>query len=103
MDILSKEQVKIDRLFGHGGYFKTPVVGQSVMAAATGVPVSVMETAGEGGAHHTVLSTAVTGEMMEDWAAMMDIECVHITKDTTVEAFKKELFFNDIAWKLKML
>ena len=54
-----------------------------------------------GGAHHTVLSTAVTAQMMQDWAEMMQIECVHITKDTTVEAFKKELFYNDIAWKLK--
>ena len=54
-----------------------------------------------GGAHHTVLSTAVTAEMMEDWAEMMQIECVHITKDTTFSDFKKELFYNDIAWKLK--
>ena len=56
-----------------------------------------------GGAHHTVLSTAVTAQMMEDWCEMMQIECVHITKDTTVEEFKKELFYNDIAWKLKNL
>ena len=41
--------------------------------------------------------------MMEDWAEMMRIECVHITKDTTVSDFKKELFYNDIAWKLKGL
>ncbi len=54
-----------------------------------------------GGAHHTVLSTSVTAEMMKDWAEIMGIECVHITGDTTVEAFKKELFYNDIAWKLK--
>ena len=56
-----------------------------------------------GGAHHTVLSTAVTAEMMKDWCEIMQIECVHITKDTTVEEFKKELFYNDIAWKLKNL
>ena len=36
-------------MFGHGGYFKTPVVGQKIMAAAMGAPVSVMKTAGEGG------------------------------------------------------
>ena len=54
-----------------------------------------------GGAHHTVLSTAVTAEMMEDWCEMMQIECVHITKDTKFSDFKKELFYNDIAWKLK--
>ena len=51
MDILfKKEGVKLDLLFGHGGLFKTKGVGQSVMAAAMNVPVSVMDTAGEGGA-----------------------------------------------------
>ena len=54
-----------------------------------------------GGAHHTVLSYDVTAEQMHDWARMMDIEFVHITKDTTVEDLEKELFLNDLAWKLK--
>jgi len=54
-----------------------------------------------GGAHHSVLSYDVTAEQMKDWARMMDIEFVHITKDTTVEALEKELFLNDLAWKLK--
>jgi sugar (pentulose or hexulose) kinase len=51
MDILfEEEQVKIDKVLGHGGFFKTEEVGQKIMAAAMNVPVSVMETAGEGGA-----------------------------------------------------
>jgi len=51
MDILFKhEKVKLDQLLGHGGFFKTKEVGQRMMAAAMNVPVSVMETAGEGGA-----------------------------------------------------
>ena len=54
-----------------------------------------------GGAHHTVLSYDVSAEQMKDWARMMDIEFVHITKDTTVESLEKELFLNDLAWKLK--
>ena len=54
-----------------------------------------------GGAHHTVLSYDVTAEQMKDWAKMMDIEFVHITKDTTVDALEKELFLMDLAWKLK--
>lgn len=54
-----------------------------------------------GGAHHTVLSYDVTAEQMRDWARMMDIEFVHIGKDTTVEGLEKELFLNDLAWKLK--
>jgi len=51
LDILfEQEQVKIDQILGHGGFFKTREVGQKVMAGALNVPVSVMETAGEGGA-----------------------------------------------------
>ena len=50
MDLLfEKEQVKLERLLGHGGLFKTPVVGQKLLAGALGVPVSVMASAGEGG------------------------------------------------------
>lgn len=51
LDILfEQEKVKIDQILGHGGFFKTKEVGQKIMAAAMNVPVSVMETAGEGGA-----------------------------------------------------
>ncbi len=51
LDILfEQEQVQIDQILGHGGFFKTKDVGQRIMAAAMNVPVSVMETAGEGGA-----------------------------------------------------
>ena len=49
MDILNAENVKVDSLLGHGGYFKTPLVGQKILSAALKTPVSVMETAGEGG------------------------------------------------------
>ena len=50
-DILFKEEkVKVDTLYGHGGLFKTKGVGQRIMAAAINAPVSLMETAGEGGA-----------------------------------------------------
>lgn len=51
MDILLKEEnVKLDKMLGHGGLFKTEAVAQKLMAAAVNAPVSVMETAGEGGA-----------------------------------------------------
>ena len=50
-DILfNDEKVKVDRITGHGGLFKTKGVGQRVLAAAINSPISVMETAGEGGA-----------------------------------------------------
>lgn len=59
LDILVKEEkVVIDTMMGHGGFFKTREVGQRVMAAAVGAPVSVMETAGEGGAWGIALLAA---------------------------------------------
>ena len=59
MDILSKqENVTLDELMGHGGLFKTKGVGQSIMAAAMNTPVTVMETAGEGGAWGIALLAA---------------------------------------------
>ncbi len=59
LDILfEKEQVQIDQILGHGGFFKTEEVGQKMMAAAMNVPVSVMETAGEGGAWGIALLAA---------------------------------------------
>ena len=54
-----------------------------------------------GGAHHTVLTYDVSAEQMKDWARMMDIEFVHITKDTTVESLEHDLMLSDIMWKLK--
>ncbi len=51
LDILLKQEgVQVDSILGHGGLFKTKEVGQKIMAAAMNAPVSVMETAGEGGA-----------------------------------------------------
>jgi sugar (pentulose or hexulose) kinase len=47
--LLEEEKVRLDQILGHGGFFKTKGVGQRIMAAAINVPVSVMETAGEGG------------------------------------------------------
>jgi len=58
MDLLAEEQVGIDRLTGHGGLFKTPVVGQRLMAAACAAPITCMETAGEGGPYGMALLAA---------------------------------------------
>ena len=58
-DVLFKEEnVKVNRITGHGGLFKTPGVGQKVLAAALNSPISVMETAGEGGAWGIALLAA---------------------------------------------
>ena len=54
-----------------------------------------------GGAHHTTLTYDVTAEQMRDFARIMGLEFVHITKETTVEGLEHELFLNDLAWKLR--
>ena len=72
MDILAAEHVAIDSLTGHGGLFKTPVVGQKYMAAACDAPVTCMDTAGEGGPYGMALLAAylvnkAEGETLEDY------------------------------------
>lgn len=54
-----------------------------------------------GGAHHSVLSYDVSAGQLRDWARMMDIEYVHIDRDTTPENLEEQLFLMDLAWKLK--
>lgn len=65
MDILAKEQVAIDSLTGHGGLFKTPVVGQKYLAAACNAPVTCMDTAGEGGPYGMALLAAYRANKAE--------------------------------------
>lgn len=82
MDILfEQERVKLDQLLGHGGFFKTKEVGQRMMAAAMNVPVSVMETASEGGA----------------WGiALLASFMLHKTKNESLESFlSNRVFAND--------
>lgn len=72
LDILAGEHVNVDRLLGHGGFFKTPEVGQRILAAAADSPVSVMETAGEGGPWGMALLAAYRaykseGQTLEDY------------------------------------
>ena len=63
MDMLKREeQVESDRLLGHGGFFKTPGVGQQLLADALNVPISTMETAGEGGPWGMALLAAYMGQ-----------------------------------------
>ena len=69
-------------------------------------PMPSLEEAGEawilaGGAHHSVISYTVTAEQLRDWANMMGIEFVHITKDLDMDKFKDQLMLSDIMWKLK--
>ncbi|MDE6063453.1 MAG: ATPase, partial [Lachnospiraceae bacterium] len=88
MDILlKKENVRIDRMLGHGGLYKTPVVGQRVTAAAMNAPVSVMETAGEGGAWGIALLAAymLQKEEGENLAAYLARHVFEEAESVTVE------------------
>jgi sugar (pentulose or hexulose) kinase len=73
MDILfDRENVKVDEIRGHGGFFKTPGVGQRIMAAALNTPVSQLATAGEGGAWGIALLASFRvgkkeGELLPDF------------------------------------
>ena len=73
MDMLKREeQVESDRLLGHGGFFKTPGVGQQLLADALNVPISTMETAGEGGPWGMAILAAfmaqkTPGESLEEY------------------------------------
>jgi len=70
--LLEKESVKVDKIMGHGGFFKTKKVGQKIMATVFDTPISVMETAGEGGAWGIALlasymANCVEGESLEEF------------------------------------
>ena len=73
LDLMFKEEhVVVDEMFGHGGFFKTKGVGQRIAAAAINAPVSVMETAGEGGAWGIALLAAYAvnkadGQSLQDY------------------------------------
>ncbi|MBR3164932.1 MAG: FGGY-family carbohydrate kinase [Lachnospiraceae bacterium] len=67
MDILLKDEgVKLDRIMGHGGLFKTPGVAQRYLAAAVNTPVTVMDTASEGGAWGIALLAAYLADGKKD-------------------------------------
>lgn len=70
-------------------------------------PLPCLQTSAEawiyaGGAHHSVLSYSLTADNMRDFAEIMGIEFVHINENTEINSFRKELFYNDVAYKLGM-
>jgi L-arabinose isomerase len=73
------------------------VMWRAMPDLATGVECWILA----GGAHHSVLSYDVDAEQMRDFARMMDIEFVHISRETTVEKLEQELLVSDLVWKLK--
>ena len=89
-EILSKENANIDNVCGHGGFFKTPVVGQSAMSAAVGAPVTVMQNAGEGGAWGIALLALFAHGGDKDLEAFLDGIFLNAQK-TTVSASENEV------------
>ena len=85
MDILAEEGVAIDSLTGHGGLFKTPVVGQKYMAAACGASVTCMETAGEGGPYGMALLAAYMDRREESLEEFLNRDVFASAKSTTLQ------------------
>lgn len=89
IDILEKENVKMDSIMGHGGLFKTPIVGQKYMSAVCGAPITCMKTAGEGGPYGMALLAAYSankkdGETLEDYLntyVFKNVESVTVKAD----------------------
>jgi sugar (pentulose or hexulose) kinase len=85
-DVLFKqEKIKVDRITGHGGLFRTKGVGQRVLAAALGSPISVMETAGEGGAWGIALLAGYMVNNSKGLSLADYLEYVVFSGDTGVE------------------
>lgn len=94
LDILTKvENVQIDKLYGHGGFFKTPGVGQRMLSAAVGAPVSVMETAGEGGPYGMALLAAymIRKDVGESLADYLDNKVFLNAKTATLTASEGDI------------
>ena len=93
LDILvGEEKVEIAKLYGHGGFFKTPGVGQRILSAAAGAPVSVMETAGEGGPYGMALLAAYM--LWKDEAQPLEEYLDHVfsaVKSTTLMADEADI------------
>ena len=97
MDLLKDEKVELEELYGHGGYYIYPRVGQSITAAALDAPVSVMKTAGEGGPYgmallalYSVKKNGVSLEQFLKETAFRDAECITVQPEKDErEAFDK--------------
>jgi sugar (pentulose or hexulose) kinase len=84
--LINEEGVKLDEIRGHGGFFKSPEVGQRIMAAATGTPVSTLKTAGEGGAWGMALLAAFM--MRKDKSITLPDFLSHVFEGSMQEAVK---------------
>lgn len=91
MEILKKETIRIDKLVGHGGIFKTPEVGQRILASAMEAPVTVMETAGEGGAWGIALLAAYQSEETLTLAEFLEQKVFAGSEGVTLDPKEEDL------------
>lgn len=92
LDILLKEEgVKIDKIYGHGGFFKTEEVGQRIMSQATSTPVSVVENAGEGGAWGIALLASYLDNTDKSLTSFLGENVFAGGRTVTIEASSDEI------------
>ncbi|MDD2969575.1 MAG: FGGY-family carbohydrate kinase [Lachnospiraceae bacterium] len=99
LDILMKqENVKVTRITGHGGFFKTKIIGQRYMAAAVNAPVTVMDTANEGGAWGIAILAAflVNRKENEKLDEYLDRNIFSNLQGETIEPYKEDVEGFDI-------
>lgn len=84
MEILAEENVQIESICGHGGFFIAPFIGANAMSAALGCPITVMKNAGEGGAWGVALLALFATESGKTLEGFLDEQFASTEKETTV-------------------
>ena len=93
MEILAEENVEIEAICGHGGFFKCPFVGANAMSAALGCPITVMKNAGEGGAWGVALLALYRLENKVTLDSFLDEIFKDAEKETTIASDEEKAKF----------
>jgi sugar (pentulose or hexulose) kinase len=90
MDILETEGIVLQRLVAHGGLFKTPEVGQAILSSALRMPITIMETAGEGGAWGIAILAAFVTSKEKELSPFLNNQVFAQAESLTLEASPEE-------------
>jgi sugar (pentulose or hexulose) kinase len=93
MAVLHAENVQIDNICGHGGFFKTPFIGATAMSAALNAPITVMKNAGEGGAWGVALLALYRATRNGTLESFLDNIFASAEKETTVASNEEKAKF----------
>jgi len=104
VDMGGRMRMIVQEAFAAAPHHKMP---RLPVAATMWMPYPDLQTAAQawlcaGGAHHTVMSYALNSRNMRDFCEMLGIECIVINKNTDIDELKKELLYNDIAYKFNI-